>query len=75
MAKSVASASSLAGHGAVLERPAGVEPQLGLESSLDDQCGNDDQAAIPQAQFVVVPCVRRGVNGLCGEAIAEHCRT
>src|SRR5438093_3275472 len=71
MASSVASASRLRRCGAVIQRPPRVYAQLGLQVSFGDERCDHDQASISQAELVVGPGVRRRLDRLLSESVAD----
>jgi hypothetical protein len=62
---------------AVIECPPHVGAQSVRYAALSDQGGNDDEAAIPQREFILNPCAAGSVNGFGRHARAndflEHC--
>ena len=60
--------------GAVVERPASVHAQLRLRVALRDERRDDDEAAVAEAQLVIVPCARGGVDRLLAETLAHALR-
>ena len=57
--------------GAVIQRPPRVHAQLGLQVSLGDERCDHDQASISQAELVVGPGVRRRLDRLLSESVAD----
>jgi hypothetical protein len=55
----------------VLDRPADVAAQPVLDSALDDQRRDDDQAPVAKRENVVAPCSADRDDRFVGEAIPE----
>ena len=64
----------LLGGGAVVDRPADVSTQALVDAALRDQGGDDDQAAVAEAEAVVGPGAAGSVDRLQPEPLAEPAR-